>query len=160
MVQVQSAAGGVPPGRLVSAAGLATGGGSLAADRTITVTAATQADQETGSSTSVAVTPGVQHFHDSAAKCWGKANGAGTSLLASYNITSITDNGTGDITYTIATDFSSTDWGFAESVAASAARLHIVNTISAGAMRFKCFDTAFAAIDPSAYGFVGFGDLA
>ncbi len=50
---------------LVSAAGLATGGGSLAGDRTITVTAADQAQAEAGSATTAAMTPQrtTQHFN-------------------------------------------------------------------------------------------------
>lgn len=43
--------------RTISTAGLATGGGTLAADRTITVTAATLAQIKTGSSSSIVVTP-------------------------------------------------------------------------------------------------------
>ena len=44
-------------GTTISAAGLATGGGSLAANRTITVTAASDAEARTGTATNVAVTP-------------------------------------------------------------------------------------------------------
>jgi hypothetical protein len=43
--------------RSISAAGLATGGGNLSADRTITVTAASQAEAEAGTATNVAMTP-------------------------------------------------------------------------------------------------------
>lgn len=48
----------------ISGGGLASGGGSLAADRVITVTAATQAEAETGAATTVAMTPQrtTQHF--------------------------------------------------------------------------------------------------
>ena len=48
---------GVPTTRLISAAGLATGGGDLSADRTITVPAATQAEAETGLDDSKSMTP-------------------------------------------------------------------------------------------------------
>ena len=50
---------GVSPSRAISAAGLATGGGDLTADRTITVTAAAAADVRTGTNTSKAVTSGA-----------------------------------------------------------------------------------------------------
>lgn len=93
--------------RTISASGLATGGGDLTANRTITVTAAVQSDQETASSTAVAVVPGVQHFHPSAAKSWVNFNGTGTvSIRRSYNVTSITDNGTGDYTVNFTNAFS------------------------------------------------------
>jgi hypothetical protein len=71
------------------------------------LTAATQAEQETGTATAPFVNPAVQHFHPSACKAWVKFNGVTTTaILASYNITSVTDEGTGDTTVTIATDFS------------------------------------------------------
>lgn len=70
---------------------------------------ATQAQQEAGTSLVVNVTPGTQQFHPSAAKCWLRANMTG-NIGASYNITSITDTGTGVLTVTIATDFSSSDY--------------------------------------------------
>ncbi len=74
---------------------------------------ATQAIQELGTDTSVAVTPGVQHYHPSAAKCWAFVSGApGTvpQLVTSYNIDSIADTSLGHITFTIGTDFSSASW--------------------------------------------------
>jgi len=71
--------------------------------------AASQAEQEAGSSTAVAVTPGRQHYHESAAKCWVKFNSSGT-IADSYNTTSITDNGEGDWTVNIATDFSNANY--------------------------------------------------
>jgi hypothetical protein len=71
--------------------------------------AASQAEQETASATNVYVSPGRQQFHPSAAKFWAKVAGAGT-LTSSYNVTSVTDTGPGQLTITIATDFSSADW--------------------------------------------------
>ena len=60
-------------------------------DNTIRV-AATQAEMEAASSTSVYVSPGRQQYHPSAAKAWVKFNGTGTvAINASYNTTSATD---------------------------------------------------------------------
>jgi hypothetical protein len=103
---------GVPTSRTVSAGGIATGGGDLSANRTITVTGASQSDQETGSSTSVAVTPGVQKFHPSAAKAWVVFDGtpASPTISVSYNVSSITDNGTGDYTVNWSVSFSSASY--------------------------------------------------
>lgn len=103
-------------------------GSNLTADRTLTVTtgdasrtltlggdvsvdgAASQSQQETGSSTTTFVTPNVQHYHQSALKAWISFNGTGTpAVRGSYNMdgsTPITDNGTGDFTLNIGTDFS------------------------------------------------------
>jgi len=73
------------------------------------ISAASQSDQETATSTVTYVSPGRQQYHPSAAKAWGKTN-TSNALVSSYNLTSVTDLGTGAITWTIATDFSSADW--------------------------------------------------
>ena len=75
------------------------------------LTAASQAQQEAGSSTTVGTTPGRQQYHPSACKGWINFNGSGTiATRTSYNVTSITDNGTGDWTVTWDTDFSTADY--------------------------------------------------
>jgi len=72
------------------------------------LSAATQAEMEAASSNTVAVTPANAQYHPSAAKFWVKFNGTGTPAInASYNFTSITDNGTGYYTLNIGVDFSS-----------------------------------------------------
>lgn len=65
---------------------------------------AVQAEVEAGSDTTRAVTPGRQHYHPSAAKAWVKFTGTGTIAIGgSYNVASLTDNGTGDYTITFTT---------------------------------------------------------
>ena len=69
---------------------------------------ATQANQETATSTTTAVSPGRQQFHPSAAKAWVRYQTVTTTTnIASYNVASLTDNGTGDTTITFTTNFSS-----------------------------------------------------
>jgi hypothetical protein len=70
---------------------------------------ATQAEQETGTSTAKYVTSGRQHFHDSAAKVWINLSNNATDLH-SYNVSGTTDTGVGQYTVTIATDFSTDDY--------------------------------------------------
>jgi len=149
--------------RTLTAAGIVTGGGTLSADRTFTVTAATQSDQETSSSTTVAVVPGVQQFHPSAAKCWAyvTVSGGTPTLATSYNITSITDVGVGDLTITIATDFSTANWSSVSIGGASvitATRTVLVLAKAAGSVELGCFTSGPAAADPSEWNFVGNGD--
>lgn len=67
---------------------------------------ATQANMEAASSTSLVVTPGRQQFHPSAAKGWCEATTSG-SAAASYNVTSVTDGGTGLVAINWTTAFSS-----------------------------------------------------
>lgn len=75
------------------------------------VSAASQADQETGTSTTTYVSPGRQHNHLSAAKfvCYASQSTTTPTLQLGYNVTSITDTGIGQLTITIATDFSNTN---------------------------------------------------
>src|SRR3990167_8147332 len=73
---------------------------------------ATQANMETGTAVDLVVTPGRQAFHPGHPKCWAMVTvSAGTpTLQTSFNISSITDTGVGQLTVTIATDFSSANW--------------------------------------------------
>lgn len=73
------------------------------------VTAASQANQETATSTAVFVSPGTQQYHPSAEKFSVKCDSGGNASQ-SYNVASIGDTGTGLVTVNIATDFSSADW--------------------------------------------------
>jgi len=77
--------------------------------------AAAQSDQETATSTTTYVTPGRQQFHPSAVKVMCRwTSVTTTSITASYNVTSLTDNGTGDTTINFTTAFSSaTSYGLA-----------------------------------------------
>lgn len=72
-------------------------------------TAATQSDQETATSTATYVSPGRQQYHPSAAKAWARWNDSGT-IARGYNVTSITDNGTGDFTLNFTTAFSDANY--------------------------------------------------
>jgi hypothetical protein len=132
--------------------------------------AASQSDQETGTSTSKYVSPGVQQYHPSAAKFWVKA-GVAADIAASYNITSLTDTGTGIVGITIAADFSSSAYCAVCAVEASATtwavantrEVHIRNaTLAAGTLSLDCVDntgTTSLVKDPSSWHCVGFGDL-
>lgn len=72
------------------------------------VTAATQSDQETGTSVAAVVTSGRQHFHPSALKAFVRINAnTGTPTISrSYNVSSLTDSGVGDIVINWTTAFS------------------------------------------------------
>lgn len=131
---------------------------------------ATQAEMGAGASSSVIVSPASQHFHPSAAKAWGMAPGAGTSLTVSYNITSVADTGTGRLGVTIATDFSSASYSIVCTLQRSVTALTATgvedNNIrnasqTAGVFEIESYDhTAilFAAQDPAQYYWACFGD--
>ncbi len=131
------------------------------------LSAATQAEQEAASITTAAVTPGRQHFHPSAAKCWGYVtySGGAPTLQASYNITSITDSGVGDLTVTIATDFSSANYAVVASGGINRAAndnniFEESSSRTAGVFELNLFTTAGAAADPTQVSFAAFGDHA
>ncbi len=157
--------GGVNSSRAVNAGGIATGGGDLSADRTITVTAATQSDQEAGTSSVTAVTPAVQHFGQSAAKAWALITwAAGTPVLTNgFNVSSvITDTGSGDFTIAYPTVFSSsTSYAPVANghAAAGGMRSCTIHTQTASTTRFNVRFDDGVLTDPTAVSIHVFGDL-
>lgn len=122
---------------------------------------ATQSNMESASSTSLLVTPGRQHYHPSACKAWVKFNGTGTvAINGSYNTTSITDNGTGNYTWNIATDFSDTNYSYVASCNNdSAARIAFCGSQTAGTCTIiSAVSTTSTAADSTAVMGIAFGD--
>lgn len=147
-------------------------GTGVGGNPTLTLVPATQAEMETGTSVILAVAPGRQQFHASACKCWAYVTvSAGTpTLVTSYNITSITDTATGQLTITFATVFSSANWKATVSVERAATALTVANLrmagtrfggIAAGTILIECWDgtaTTANAVDPASWHFAGHGD--
>lgn len=129
----------------------------LATEKQAAISAATQAEQEAGSSTAVYVTPYRQQFHPSAAKVWIKCNAAG-AIQASYNVASITDAGPGVVTVTIATDFSSASYA-AVAQASGPGEIGIASQ-AAGSFDLMGYSSAGSAQDMTNYYAVAFGDQA
>ncbi len=123
---------------------------------------ATQAEQETSTSIVQAVTPGRQQYHPSAAKAWAKFGVSG-NILASYNVTSITDNGAGLAQVNFTTAFSSENYSgnvTLESTGLFAPLGFILNAgFVAGAAAVVCVDsTTGVPTDPTTWSTVFFGD--
>lgn len=122
---------------------------------------AAQSDQETASSTALFVTPGRQQFHPSAAKGWVKFSVA-AAINASYNVTSITDNGAGDWTVVWATDFSSANYCVVASLlvsADSAAKIAQIRAQAAGTTQVQAASTGTVGeTDVTSIYVAGFGD--
>jgi hypothetical protein len=128
---------------------------------------ATQTDQETGTSTSTLVSPGRQHFHTGHPKFVAFATvSAGTPTLQtppSYNITSITDTGLGDLTITIATDFSGSTWAplsNTDKTGTNADDDFYKGPAAAGSIEVVNLETGVSARDPISWSVIGFGDQA
>lgn len=86
------------------------GDGTWAAP-SISGSAATQADMEAASSTTVFASPGRTQYHPGVAKFWVTYNtNTSTTITQSYNVTSLTDNGTGDTTVNYTTSYSANNY--------------------------------------------------
>lgn len=128
-----------------------------------TLEIAVQAELEAASSNVLAVPPGRMRFHPGVAKCWAVVTySAGTpSLTTSLNITSITDDGVGVLTITIATDFSSADWVASVATQRSADATTVTVTDQAAGTVQLSFDAPGSGnFDPTKALFAGFGDQA
>lgn len=133
---------------------------------------AVQSDMESASSVLLAVTPGRQHFHPGHPKCWGKCTNAGgtPTLQTSYNMTSITDTATDQLTITIANDFSSAHYALTMSIEAATTSLSATTTSLLGFIRNgslaagsailqACEIDVGGATDPASWHWIGCGDL-
>lgn len=118
---------------------------------------ATQAEQETGTDTTRAVTPGHQQFHDSACKAWGRITASGT-LDAGYNVSSTTDGGTGIMTANFTTSFSAAST-YATVVGVTAvAFTSNVASAATGSVQLRSYNTSNALAEPTLFWFASFGD--
>jgi len=120
---------------------------------------AVQADQETGTSGTKYVSPAYQHYHQSAAKAWVHVNGTVNPITyTGYNISSITDVGTGDYVIRFTVPFSSALYAYALGVeeAGSTSTIIYVNNSAQYADQIQIYtrkrsddssiDTKFSAV--------------
>jgi hypothetical protein len=125
---------------------------------------ASQAEQEAGTAVDVAVTPGRQHFHPAAAKAWAliTVSGGVATLAASFNVSGITDNGTGDYTITFSTPMSSTNYAVlatAPAVDGGERSFAGPRTKAVGSVRINVLSDGGVISDPSSLSVLIFGDL-
>ncbi len=134
-----------------------------------TIELAVQSEMETGTDATRAVTPGRQHFHPSAAKCWGySVISAGApqqpAAGASFNTTSITDTATGRITITIGTDFGTANYcvvAEAGAIATDAEFTYVLGSSrAAGSFEIRHTNNGGTLTDPFDWSWVAFGDHA
>jgi len=104
------------------------------------------------------------------AKCWGYATVSGgvPTLQNSYNIAGIVDNGTADISFTVATDFSSANWACIPGVTFALGNPNLISLViqsqAAGTVRLQKWDGAVTGTstspfsEPLAWSMAGYGD--
>jgi len=128
------------------------------------LSAASQAQMETATSNAVAATPGTTQYHPGVAKAWVMFNGTGTvAIRASYNVSSITDNGTGDYTVNFTTAFSSANYGVsgcAQEVSNNPTTVSISSAANptASACRINVQDDVSGLVDSAYVSVTFFGD--
>ena len=121
---------------------------------------AVQSDQETATSNAVAVTPGTQKFHPGSAKAWAyvTVSGGVYSIIASYNVTSVTKTATGDVTVNFTVPFSSGNYALSlVCINGSVVTLTNTGAPAAGSLRCNFFNLSAALIDAS-FAVVCYGD--
>ena len=125
---------------------------------------AIQSEMETGTSTTLAVTPGRQQYHPGHPKSWVNFNGTGTlAIRSSHGITSVTDNGTGLYTANQSTAFSANS---AFTVTALVGAQGVANRLIRGpestpsttAFQVQCIDLGGTATDTEWVMLSFFGD--
>ena len=125
--------------------------------------AASQAQMEAASSSSVFTTPANLQYHPLAAKAWVVFDTDGT-IAASHNTTSVADNGTGDYTITWGVTFSSTTFMVVGSIQTTSDQVFIHNSNgSTTTSTVYCWDVSAGAKGETSVSYihaVAFGDLA
>ncbi len=120
---------------------------------------AAASDQETGTSTSLLVTPGVQSRHPSACKFHVNFAGATGAIGTSYNVASVVRNSTGNYTITFTTAFSSAAFTVVGScLQAGAAVIVIASRATTYVIVNAIVTTTGAQQDVSDVELIGFGD--
>jgi hypothetical protein len=118
---------------------------------------ATQTNMESASATNLIVTPGRQHHHPAHPKAWGKANGDGSGLDSDHGVSGVTDTGTGQITYSWDTAFSTANYVVVGVTSEAVTFLHI-NAPLTGSVVINSRDAAGTLTDPGHYYAIAVGD--
>lgn len=146
--------------------------GASAASDTVAglIQVAVQSDMEAATSLILATPPGRAQFHPSSVKMWVSC-GVAADIQQSYNVTSLTDTGTGIVTVTINNDFSAATYLVIVSVEKQATTLASTDnrqanlrfaTRAVGSFACDCKDdtaTTNVIKDPNTWHIMAMGDL-
>lgn len=118
--------------------------GAPSAARTVTLpdsditlaiaSAASQAEMETATATDKAVTPGTMKYGIGSAKAWVTYDQTGPTVSASYNVSSVDDDATGDFGVNFTTSFSAATYAVASTALGSSADAAYFLTVSSKAV--------------------------
>lgn len=119
---------------------------------------AIQSEMETATDTTRAVVPGRQHFHPGSAKAWACVGVTG-NILASYNVSSVTDLAAGRLQVDWNTDFSTANYSAVAMTVDNASADNSTSMFAQTAGSFSAWhwrNTGEA--DPGTWNVVAFGD--
>jgi len=98
------------------------------------------------------------------AKAWANLNGTGTiALRDSFNVSSLTDNGTGNYTVNLTNAMSNSDYAafdFIEVTSSTGVSSGLSGSRTASAVRLNVYNVSGVNIDPDIVNFTAHGDLA
>lgn len=124
---------------------------------------ADQSDIEAGTATNMIVAPQRMKFHPGVAKAWILWATSGTTITASYNVTSVTNTGTGNETVNLNNNLSSADFAAFASANADGSNNVTINigtkTASSVQVRLYSQQDSLTAVDSAAAQVVIFGDF-
>ena len=123
--------------------------------------AATQAEQEAGSSTTVFTAPGRQQYHPSAAKAWVRIMADGT-ISDYYGVTSVSRTSIGEFVANLTTAFNGTGYVVfvmtQGAIGAPSGFMTSVKTLSTTSITVQVVNQAGNLVDPTSTYIVCFGD--
>ena len=121
---------------------------------------ATQSALEAETNEDTYAAPDLIRYSPGVSKTYCKFNATGGVQGTAYNTTSIADNGTGDWTVTIATDFSGTDWSCALTIETGFTRTPNVASTgqAAGTLQVRSTDNNGSLADGSSMHLIGLGE--
>lgn len=126
--------------------------------------AASQSEMEAASSLAKAVTPGMVRHNPGVAKFWADVTNSGSpTVVASHNVTSLTDTSEGLITINIDVDFSSANWACLatiDSTSSSLAWSCTTESKAAGSVRVRTRRADNGNSSDMNFCVAGFGDQA
>lgn len=120
---------------------------------------ATQAQMEAATDTATRVSPAKMKFHPGVAKVWVSCGVSG-NILGSQNVASVTDTGTGSITVTFSTGFSSLNYVALPSIlSVSEGIVPRISGKTTGSVQAKAFySNTLSLVDPTTWDLACFGD--
>ena len=136
------------------------GAGTLSFNNSIPTDIATAAEMEAASSTTAIVTPGRVGRHPGVAKFWTILDGTGTpALTESFNVSSVSDIGTGNYELTLTTSFSGVNYSCYSNVESGFTGDNSQYSIqSSSAVRVIIYNSTPAQVDRDGVTCGGFGD--